>query len=99
MFRMRDQQESLWQSQFLVTPKHEVFVDRFQLVGQRVHAGDGEAEVGVELVGAAQGVGIQGHLQQFPIAIVGCVGIHGVEVCDVVLGKGDLSELPGVLAH
>ena len=37
---------------------HEVLVDRFQLVGQRVHAGDGEAEVGIELVGNAQGVGI-----------------------------------------
>ena len=50
---------------------HEVFVDRFQLVGQRVHAGYGEAEAGVELVGDAHGVGIQGQLQQFPIAIVG----------------------------
>ena len=43
---------------------HEVLVDRFQLVGQRVHPGDGEAEVGVELVGDAQGVGLEGQLEE-----------------------------------
>ena len=35
---------------------HEVFVDRLQLMWQRVHSRDGEAEVGVELVGDAEGV-------------------------------------------
>ncbi len=49
---------------------HEVLIDRFQLVGQRVHAGDREAEVRVELVGDAQRVGIQCELQQVPIAVV-----------------------------
>ena len=30
---------------------HEVFVDRLKLVGQRINLGDGQAEVGIELVG------------------------------------------------
>ena len=77
---------------------HEVLVDRLQLVGQRIHAGDGEAEVGVELVGDAQSVGIQGQLQQVPVAVVGGVGVDGVQAGDVVLGEGDLAELSGVLA-
>ena len=78
---------------------HEVLVDRLQLVGQWVHAGDGEAEVWVELVGYAQGVGIQGQLQQVPVAVVGSVGVDGVQAGDVVLGEGHLAELSGVLAH
>ena len=45
---------------------HEVFVDGLKLVGQRVHAGDGEAEVGVELMGDAQGVGLQSEFEEFP---------------------------------
>ena len=48
----------------------EVFVDGLKLVGQRVHAGDGEAEVGVELVGDAQGVGLQSEFEEFPVPVV-----------------------------
>ena len=38
---------------------HKVFVDGFQLMGQGVHPGDGEAEVGVKLVGYAHRVGLK----------------------------------------
>ena len=36
----------------------EVVVDRFELVGQRVDAGDGKREIGVVFVGQAEPVGL-----------------------------------------
>ena len=49
----------------------EVVVDRLQLVGQRIDAGDGQAEVGVELVGDPERVGLKAEPQQLSVAVVG----------------------------
>ena len=47
-----------------------MFVDGLKLVRQRVHPRDGKAEIGIELVGDTQRVGLQGRPQQPAIAIV-----------------------------
>src|SRR5208337_4322654 len=46
-----------------------VLVDRFQLVGEGVHAGHREAEIGVKLKGNAEGVGMDHEPQQRALAI------------------------------
>ena len=46
----------------------EVVVDGFELVRQRVYPGDGETEVGIELVGDAQGVGLKAQAQEGAVA-------------------------------
>ena len=44
----------------------EIVVDGFELVRQRVDAGDGQAEVGIELVGDAERIGLDAEAQQVP---------------------------------
>ena len=54
---------------------HEVFVDGFQLMGQGVHAGDGETEVGVKLVGYAHGVGLNAEPEEVAVPFEGWMGL------------------------
>ena len=58
----------------------EVLVDGLKLVRQRVHPRDGKAEIGIELVGDTQPVGLQGRPQQPAIAILGEDGIDNGQV-------------------
>ena len=53
----------------------QMFVDGFELVRQRVHPRDGEAEVRVELVSDAERMGLQSEAQQAAVALVGERGI------------------------
>ena len=47
----------------------EVVVDRFELVRQRIDAGDGEREVGVVLVGQAEAHGLDAEAEACGIAV------------------------------
>ncbi len=46
-----------------------MFVDSFELVRQRIDARDGESEVGIELVGDAEGVGLKSQAEQEAAAV------------------------------
>ena len=70
----------------------EVFVDGLKLVRQRVDARDGEAEVGVELVGDPQRVRLQPQPEQSSVSIVGQCRIGDGQVCDVVRCQRDSAE-------
>ena len=70
----------------------EVFVDRFELVGKRVHAGDGEAEEGIELVGDAEGVRLEPEAEQPCIAVVGEGPVGDGEARDVLGRQRDPTE-------
>ena len=77
----------------------QVFVDGFQLVWERIDLGDGETEIGIELVGDAQGVGLEAESQEAAVAVEGGSGVGDRELSEVVGGEGDLAELLGLLAH
>ena len=47
----------------------QVVVDGFELVRQRIDAGDRQAEVGIELVGDAEGVGLEAEAEQSAVAV------------------------------
>ena len=47
----------------------EVVVDRLELVGQRIDAGDGEGEVGIVLVGQAQAHGLDAQAEPRGVAV------------------------------
>ncbi len=47
----------------------QVVVDRFELVRQRIDARDREAEVGIELVGDAERVGLEAEPEQASVAV------------------------------
>ena len=63
----------------------EVVVDRFELVGERVDAGDGEGEVGVVFVGEAEPVGLDADSEE----LGGAVERLGLA------GHGELGDLLG----
>ena len=69
-----------------------MLVDGFQLMRQRVHAGDGEAEVRVELVGDAERVGLQRKTQPPPVALVGARGVGDGEAGHVLGGERNAQE-------
>ena len=77
----------------------EVIVDRFELVGQGIHARDGEPEVGVELVGDAEGIGLEAEAQEPSVAVEGRSGVGDGQAGEVVGGERDLTEPLGLLAH
>src|SRR5262249_8044679 len=56
----------------------EVVVDGLQLVGQRIDPGDGQAEVGVELVSDAEGVRLETETKEAAVAVVAAGGVLGV---------------------
>ena len=47
----------------------QVVVDRFELMRQRIDAGDGQAEIGIELVGDAEGVSLDAEAKQSTVAV------------------------------
>ena len=55
----------------------QVVVDRFELMRQRIDARDREPEVGVELVGDAERVGLQAEAEQAPVAVEGMAARRG----------------------
>ena len=64
---------------------HEVVVDRFELVRQRIDAGDGEREVRVVFVGQAEAMGLDAEAEQAGVAVEG-----------LLIGRdGELGELLG----
>ena len=70
-----------------------MFVNRLELMRQRVHARDGQPEVGVELVGDAESVGLEAEPQEPPIAVVGEGGIGDGQIRDVGWGQRNPPEL------
>ncbi len=76
----------------------EVVVDRFELVRQRVHPRDREPEVGVELVGDAEGVGLEAEAQKAPIAVVRVPRVEDREAFDVRGGERHLAKALGLRA-
>ena len=69
-----------------------MFVDRFKLVRQRVHARDGKTKIGIELVRNAERIGLQGDPQEPPVAIVGERRVCDRQVGDVIRGERDPAE-------
>ena len=67
----------------------EVFVYSLELVGQRIHSRDGQSEVWVELVGDAEGVGLEPEPQEPSVAIIGQSGVGDGQFSDV--GRGQRS--------
>ena len=55
----------------------QVVVDRFELMRQRIDARDREAEVGIELVGDAERVGLEAEPQQAAVAVEGVLRRRG----------------------
>ena len=70
----------------------EVVVDRFELVGQGIDAGDGQPEAGVELVGDAEGVGLEPEAQEPAVAVEGRGGVGDGQAGEVAGGERDLAE-------
>ena len=70
----------------------QVVVDRLELMRKRIDARDREPEVGIELVGDAQGVGLQAEAQQAPVAIVGVPCVEDREPREIVGGERHLAE-------
>ncbi len=73
----------------------EVVVDRLQLVRQRIDAGDGEAEVGVVLVGEAEAHGLDAEAETGRVAIVRRRLRGRLQLGDLGGGKDRLVDLPG----
>ena len=74
---------------------HEVVVDGFELVGQRIDACDGEAEVGVVLVGKAQTHRLDTEAETLGIAIEGAGPRAGSQERDLFLAEDRIVELAG----
>ena len=55
----------------------QVVVDRFELMRQRIDARDREPEVGIELVGDAERVGLEAEPQQASVAVEGVLRRRG----------------------
>lgn len=71
----------------------EMLIDRFELVRQRVHPRDGQAEVRVELVTDAQRIGLDRGPQEPPVTPVGESRFGDCQVRDVLSGQPDPAEL------
>ncbi len=60
----------------------QIVVDRLQLVRQRIDPTDRQAEIGVEFVGDAEGVGLQTQPYQVAVADVGMHGVLAAQSCN-----------------
>ncbi len=67
-------------------------VDGLELMRQRVYTEDGEAEVVVELVGDAEGIGLQAKAKEAAVAIVGAPCIQDSEILEVSSCQCDPAE-------
>jgi hypothetical protein len=65
----------------------QVVVDRLELVRQRVDARDRQAEVGIELVGDAERVGLEAEPQEPPVPVVRVPRVEDRESLDLGRGK------------
>ena len=74
----------------------QVVVDRLELVRQRIHAGDRQPEVGIELVGDAERVGLQAEPQQAAVAVEGVLRVEDREALEIGGGQRDLAEPLGL---
>ena len=83
MRRRRQQQDVIGAIAEQFPQSKKVLVNRFELMRQRIDAGNGETKIGIELVSNAKRVGLQGKTQQASIAIIGEAGI----------GDGQASEI------
>ena len=70
----------------------EVLVHGFELVRQRIYARDGKPEIGIELVGNAERVGLEADSQELPVAVVGKGRVGDGQAGKVVRGERDLTE-------
>ena len=77
----------------------QVVVDRLELVRQRVHPGDREPEVGIELVGDAERVGLETKPQQAPVAIERVLRVENREALEIGRCQRDLAEPLGLHPH
>ncbi len=73
----------------------QVVIDGLKLVRQRVYAGDGQSEVGVELIGDAERVRLDADAEDLPVAVVSELGLLDLELGEVGSGEGDPSEFFG----
>ena len=76
----------------------EVLVHRFELVRQRIYARDGKPEIGIELVGDAERIGLEADSQKPSVAVVGKSRVGDGQVGNVSGRERDLTELLGPLA-
>ena len=70
----------------------EVLVDGLELVREGVHAGDRETEIRVELIGDAQGMGLEAETKEPSVAVVGEGGVGDLQIREVVRGQGDAAK-------
>ena len=74
----------------------QVVVNGFELMRQRIDAGDRKAEVGIELVGDTEGVSLKPEAQQVAIAGVGACRALDLKLLEVGGGQGDAAEAIGI---
>jgi hypothetical protein len=65
-------------------------------VRQRVYAGDRESEVRIKLVGDAEGIRLNGDLENLPVAVVGEVGLLNLKRLEVGRCEGDFPKPLGI---
>ena len=70
----------------------EVVVDRFELVRQRIDAGDGEREVRVVLVGQAEPLGLDAEAEQRRVAVERLARRGNLQLCQVVLCQDGIPD-------
>ena len=77
----------------------QMVVNGLELVWQRVHAGNREPEVGIELVGDAERVCLQPEPEQAAVAIVAVPRVQNAELLEVATREGDLAVALGLRPH
>ena len=77
----------------------QVVVDRLELMRQRIDARDRETEVRIELVGDAEGVGLEAEAEQAAVAVEGVLRLEHREALQIRGGHRHLAEPLGLRAH
>ena len=77
----------------------QVVVDRFELMRQRIDARDREPEVGIELVGDAERVGLEAKPQQASVAVERVLRVENREAIEIGRCQRDLAEPLGLRPH
>ena len=77
----------------------EVVVDRLELVRQRVHAGDREPEVRVELPGDPERIGLEPEPKQPAVAVVVKARLQNCQSVEVRVRQRDLAKALGLGAN
>ena len=77
----------------------EVIVNRFELMGQRIDARYGKAEVRIKLVGNAKGIGLKSQPEKIAISVIGTDQLLNRQRFEVPARQRHAAEPLGTYAH